>query len=333
MNRKLILPVLALGLALLACNLQPAASTPTATLPPAARPSDTPVQAVPTDTPLPPAAPSDTPLAPTATLTSAPVTPTGSSLTLDQLKNATYTTPGMNHTIKLVNGAYSEGSGANAYSVQMLEVYAFGDLNGDGKADAAVILAENGGGSGIFESVIAVTDQAGQPHQQSQLLLGDRIQIKSVDISFGVVHLDMMVQGPNDPLCCPSLAQKQNFWLIDNRLWLMRVTSTLAGTVHYINVDLPGIWSTVSNPFTVSGSLSVLPFENTLAYKIYKTDGTKVNESSLTVTPASGPAGTFTHSFNLSSAGITDWVILQFIDTSAADGSTISMGSVILKAH
>jgi len=331
LNRKLFLPLLVLMLAISACTLQSATPTlvPTVIVPA----TDTMLPPAATDTPVPPPAATVTPVPPTPALTSTPVTPSASGLTLDQLKNATYNTPSLGKTVTLVNGAYSEGSGANGFSVQMLNTYALGDLNGDGKADAAIILVENGGGTGQFESVIAVTDQGGKPHQQSQALLGDRVQIKSVDISSGVVHLDMLVQGPNDPMCCPSLAQKQNYWLIDNRLWLMRVTSTISGTVHYINVDSPGIWTTVSNPFTVNGGVTVLPFENTLAYKIYKTDGTKVNESSLTVTPASGTAGTFTHSFNLSSAGITDWVIIQFIDVSAADGSTISLGSVILMAH
>jgi hypothetical protein len=163
--------------------------------------------------------------------------------------------------------------------------------------------------------------------------LGDRVQINSVDISSGVIHLDMLVDGPSDPLCCPTLPQKQNYWLIGNRLWLMRLNSTVGGVEHIINVDSPVVWTTVTNPFTVNGSVTVLPFENTLAFHIYLTDGTKVNDSSLTVTPSSGTAGTFTHDFNLSSAGITDWVIIQFVESSAADGSTVALGSVILKAH
>jgi hypothetical protein len=181
--------------------------------------------------------------------------------------------------------------------------------------------------------VIAVTNQGGAPHQESQAQLGDRVQIKSVDISSGVIHLNMLVQAPNDPLCCPSLPQKQNYWLIDNRLWLMRLSSTIGGMEHVIIVESPGIWTTVSNPFTINGSMTFLPFENTLAYRIYTTDGTKVNEGSLMVTPSAGTAGTFSHVFNLSSAGISDWIIIQFVDVSAADGSTIALGSVILKAH
>jgi hypothetical protein len=254
-------------------------------------------------------------------------------MTFDILKNGTYNTPAYGRTVTLVNGSYSDGSGTSAFSVQMLGVYAYGDLNGDGKDDAAIILSESGGGSGEFESVIAVLNQDGKPHQVSQAQLGDRVLIKSIDISSGVIHLNMVVQGPNDPICCPSLAQKQNYWLIDNRLWLMRVISTINGLDHVIVIESPGIWTTVNNPFTVNGSMTFLPFENTLAYRIYSTDGTKINESSLAVMPTEGTAGKFSQVINLSSAGITDWVIIQFVDISAADGSTIGLGSVILKAH
>ncbi len=329
MNRKIILPLLAIMLAVVACTLRPV--QPTSTIPIPAASTDTSLPPAPTLTVAAPATEIPLPPAPTSTIAPAPSVPGG--LTMDMLKNGTYHTPAYDRTVKLVNGSYSDGSGASAFSVQMLGVFAFGDLNGDGKADAAVLLAESGGGSGEFESVIAVLNQGSAPHQASQAQLGDRVQIKSVDISSGVIHLDMLVQGPNDPMCCPSLPQKQNYWLIDNRLWLMRVNSTIGGTQHIIVVETPAIWASVSNPFTVKGSLTVLPFENTLAYRIYTTDGTKINESSLTVTPSEGTAGTFSHDFNLSSAGITDWVIIQFVDVSAADGSTIALGSVILKAH
>jgi hypothetical protein len=329
MNRKIIPPLLVLVLAVMACNLQSA--TPTQSVPTSVPSAEAPfpptmtasVSAPPTNMPL--------PSQPTNTASSTPLAPGG--LTLDMLKNGTYHTPVDGRTVTLVNGSYSEGSGGSAFSVQMLDIHAFGDLNGDGKADAVVFLAENRGGSGVFESAVAVIDQGGKPHQESQAQLGDRVQIKSADISSGVIHLNMLVQAPNDPMCCPTLPQEQDFWLIDTRLWLMRLNSTIGGIDHIINIDSPGIWTTVSNPFTVKGSVTVLPFENTLANRIYLADGTKVNDTSLTVVPTGGNTGTFSHDFDLSSAGITDWVILQFVDVSAADGSIIGLGSVILKAH
>jgi hypothetical protein len=327
MTRKFIFPILVLALAVLACNLQ--TTTPTS------------APEVITDTPAPPTKTNspvitDTP-APTNSpvITDTPAVPTtaSGSLTLDMLRNGTYHTPFYNRTVTLVNGSFSEGSGSSFFSVQMLNVYGFGDLNGDGKEDAAFILAENDGGSGVFISVIAVVDQSGTLHQEDQAKLGDRVQIITVDISSGVIHLDMVVHGPSDPLCCPSQPQKQNYWLIGNKLWLMRLNSTVGGTEHIINVHTPANWASVTNPFTISGSMTVLPFENTLAYHIYLIDGTQVNQSSFTVTPSGGSAGTFTHDFDLSSAGITDLIIIQFVDTSAADGSTIALGSIILQVH
>jgi hypothetical protein len=313
MTRKLLLPFLALALAVLACNV----------------PSGTP--APPTNT-LPPGAVTDTPaLGPSVTPGSGPsetpTTPSGTGgLTLDMLRNGTYHAPYFDRTVTLVNGNFSDGAG---YSVQMLEVYAFGDLNGDHKDEAAIILAENDGGSGTFESVLAVSLQSGAAHQIGQYELGDRVLINTADISSGVIHLDMLVQGPSDPLCCPSQPEKQNFWMIGNSLWLMRLTSTAGGVERAINISSPGNWVHVTNPFTVNGSASYTPFESTLAYKVYLIDGTTVNSSSVIV----NSSAMFSQNFNFSAAGIADFVIIQFADYSAADGSLVALGSVILDMH
>jgi len=250
------------------------------------------------------------------------------------LRNGTYFAPVYGRTVTLINGAYSENTSSGVYTVQMLEVQAFGDLNGDGVGDAAIILVENDGGSGQFESVIAVYNKGGAPVQAGQSQLGDRVQVSSMDISSGVIHLNMLVQGPNDPMCCPSLAEKQSYWMIAGHLWLMRVTTTNNGAERSININTPANWADVTNPFTVTGAVPISPFENTLAYHIYLPDGTKVNDSSLLVNSSGmGTPGTFSQSYNLSMAGITGYVILQFVDASAADGSTQAMGSVLVNVH
>lgn len=318
MNRKLIFPVLALMLVIMACSVQINTTNP----PPVSI----------TDTLVPPITVTKTPTLPS--LTPSPLPPSGPELSLDSLRNATYYAPFYERTVTLVNGSYSEGSGATAYSVQMLDVYALGDLNGDGKFDAAVILTENGGGSGVFESVVAVINLGGAPHQTGQVQLGDRVLVNSADISSGVIHLNMIVQGPNDPLCCPSQAEVQSFWLLGNNLWLMRVTSGPTGIERSINITYPSNWVDVTNPFMVNGDVPISPFENTLSYAIYLLDGTKVNESSLMVSSAGmGTPGTFSQTFNLSSAGITDLVVIQFKDLSAADGSILALGSVVVNLH
>ena len=45
----------------------------------------------------------------------------------------------------------------------MMDLVAFGDLDGDGIWDAAVVLEANGGGSGTFRSLEAVVNEDGAP--------------------------------------------------------------------------------------------------------------------------------------------------------------------------
>ena len=66
--------------------------------------------------------------------------------------------------------------------------------------------------------------------------------------------------------------------MISGNLWLMRVSTTIGGGERMINIDTPGDWADVTNPFTVNGNVPISPFENTLGYRIYLPDKTLVNE-------------------------------------------------------
>jgi hypothetical protein len=304
MNIKSLLLTLMLIVALSACGL-PAASTSV--------PSG-PATSAATNTPLPPSVP---------------------ALTLDTLRNATYRLPFYGQTVTLTDGNYRYESSPNLLDVILLDAYATGDLNGDGVPDAAVILGENGGGSGTFESVIVVYNENGTPVQGAAAQLGDRVRVNSIVIQNGEIVLDMFVHGPNDGLCCPSFPNVQTYRMIGNNLWLTHLTSKTAdGTERSITVTDSADGADVTNPFTVSGSFTIAPFENTLAIRVFLPDGTSVNESPLTVDAADlGAPGIFSRQFDLSNAGITGLVIIQFVDVSMADGSTIALGSVVVNVH
>ena len=131
-----------------------------------------------------------------------------SSLTLETLRNAEYqveyTADG---TAKLANGEYSEPAAPGSASkvvVKMSDFVALGDLTGDGVDDAAVILVSSGGGSGTFYDLVVMVDENGVPTQAAGTLLGDRIQIKSLTIEDGQVVINMVTQGPNDPMFNPT---------------------------------------------------------------------------------------------------------------------------------
>jgi hypothetical protein len=161
---------------------------------------------------------------PTAAPPAAPITAT---LTLDQLKNFAYVleqAPGGKAT--LVNGKFEAATGAGAtqkVTAVLAEPIVAGDLNGDGAADAAVILTASTGGSGAFVNLHAVLNEGGKPVDTALALLGDRVQVKSLAIQGGALVVDLMTHGPKDPLCCPTMQVVQTYKLQGDMLILLSV--------------------------------------------------------------------------------------------------------------
>jgi hypothetical protein len=277
----------------------------------------------------PPSLPTTEPPVYTEPATPAPTVP---PMTLDMLKNATYMLPFYGRTVTLTNGAYQEGSGAEIFSVSITGAIAFGDLNGDGLEDAAAILVENGGGTGQFESVVVMINQGGVLAQAGVAQLGDRVQINSLAIQAGRVLLDMLVQGPNDAMCCPTQPLTQAYQHLANGLFLMHATSkTLSGAERTITITSPANNAEVTTPVTVTGSVSMTPFENTLIYRIYKVANEEIIANPLMVEAAEmGGPGTFTLDLDLTKAGVTGPIRLEILDISMADGSTLALDAIIL---
>jgi heat shock protein HslJ len=152
----------------------------------------------------------------------APAAPsTAAALTEAQLKNAEYNSQyTASGKAKLVNGTYEEAAAPGSASKVTVtyEQSASGDLNGDGVPDAAVILASSTGGSGTFMTLEAVLNQGGQPVPTATAQLGDRTQVKSVSIDGGVITVQALIHGANDPLCCPTQAASLKYQLKNGQL-------------------------------------------------------------------------------------------------------------------
>jgi heat shock protein HslJ len=134
-------------------------------------------------------------------------TASSAALTEDQLANAVYNSEfTASGTAPLVDGVYEEEAAPGSASkvTVTLTQHATGDLDGDGVPDAAAILATNTGGTGTFITLEAVLSQGGLPVHEATAPLGDRTQVKAVSIAGGVIALDMIVHGPQDPMCCPT---------------------------------------------------------------------------------------------------------------------------------
>jgi hypothetical protein len=72
---------------------------------------------------------------------------------------------------------------------------------------AAVLLATNTGGSGTFFTLHFVSTDGTRIEAGPGLLLGDRWRVQGLELKDGVVVLNTVRPGANDPLCCPSLAE------------------------------------------------------------------------------------------------------------------------------
>jgi heat shock protein HslJ len=122
-------------------------------------------------------------------------------------------------TAPLQDGEYREQAapGSATETVVMLTDYvAYGDLNG--QQAAAVILVTDPGGSGTFYDLAVVVEKNGQPANIATTLLGDRVQINSVTIEGNEIIVDMVQQGPDDPMCCPTQHVVKTYSLEGNEL-------------------------------------------------------------------------------------------------------------------
>ena len=144
-------------------------------------------------------------------------------LTEDALRNATYQHefPKEGHA-QLQDGTYEEAieGSASKIHIAMMDLVAFGDLNGDGIWDAAVVLEANGGGSGTFRSLEAVVNEDGAPVHVASALLGDRVQLEEIIIADQYIKVQMVTHGEGDAMCCPTLRVVQLYQLTEDGLEL-----------------------------------------------------------------------------------------------------------------
>lgn len=108
--------------------------------------------------------------------------------------------------VRLTDGLYEHpyGEGATQKDSVAFVASACGDLNGDGADDAAVVLAASTGGTGSFYTIVAAVDVEGQALQAGADYLGDRVRIEGLEVADGQIVVNMLVAGPQDPMCCPS---------------------------------------------------------------------------------------------------------------------------------
>ncbi|MET0985688.1 MAG: hypothetical protein ABW034_09810 [Steroidobacteraceae bacterium] len=139
------------------------------------------------------------------------------TLTREQLGNLSYPSElGPNERVQLKNGVFEaqeSGDPTAHLVVRLTDHMAEGDLNGDGRSDAAVILESDSGGSGSFMDLAAVLNKPDGPEPVAVTDLGDRTEIRRLTFEDGKVRIELIGHGPDDPVCCPTQVQHREYRL------------------------------------------------------------------------------------------------------------------------
>ena len=246
--------------------------------------------------------------------------------------NAFVDLPFFQQGITLNNGE-AAGTGVNvSFTAKLLPDYALGDLNDDGQDDLAVLIAENGGGSGVFVSMLVFLSQEGPTMQAGAVMIDDRPVIRSLSIANGEIYLEALVHNLNDEMTDPKLSVKRTYRLLEGGLVLMEQTSAYDnGTQRFIQIDSPIEGEIISNNYQVTGSMSVAPFENNLAVTIFDFENNILYQSGFMVSAdePGGPA-TFDNPIDLSNIPSGTTLRLELAEQSMADGSILVSNSVLV---
>jgi hypothetical protein len=148
--------------------------------------------------------------------------PVPAELSVQALGSATYQSAFTgSRTATLTNGTFTEPG--TQVVVRLGDRVAYGQVNG--QPAAAVILATNSGGSGVFVDLALLMIGARGPLNVATEGLGDRVRVEGLTIADNQVTVEMVQAGPNDPMCCPTQRVRNAY-----RLNLERALSEVIGS-------------------------------------------------------------------------------------------------------
>lgn len=253
-----------------------------------------------------------------------------------EVRNAQYQLGATNalQVVQLKDGKYQQDApGATDFiAVDMTDFAAAGDLNADGKKEAAALVSENYGGSGVFVFLAIFANTGGKWTFETSTMVDDRPQLNALSIEKGEVYLDATIHGTDDPMCCPTLRTTRHFRLVDNQLDMTDyATFTPDGKPHTVNIESPATGTEVFSSVPLKGNVAIAPFENNLVYQIYDVSGIELSAGAIPVQASqAGAPGTFDETVSLGKVLSGAIIRIEVQDLSAKDGSLLGMDSVEL---
>lgn len=273
----------------------------------------------------------DVPIIPSSTVE---LVPQLTQVSVDQFKNALVTAPELMKEVQLTDGKWSENQADGSIQTVILdEHYASGDLNSDGVQDAALLIAESMGGTGVFFSITAMVSEDGSFVQSNSIVIDDRPTIHSIEIIDGEINLNVNIHGPNDVMIDPTLNVTKTYRIRNGLLTIWRQTQLLAdGQVRSIEIESPADYSEFSGEVVLKGSMPIAPFENNLLVQLYGEFSLTNFANSLMVTAADvGMPATINTSIPIDMFKSGELVRIQLLEVSMADGSPMAIDTIVVR--
>ena len=134
--------------------------------------------------------------------------------------NATYIIEGQK--IRLIDG-HSEAEivpgSATKVITSVFGKPAYGNIDGQGNVDAALILTYDPGGSGTFYYVAAARNLDGVYHGTNAILLGDRVAPQNIEVRNGMIVVNYAERRTSEPLsAAPTVGRSKYLVLERNEL-------------------------------------------------------------------------------------------------------------------
>jgi peptidoglycan/xylan/chitin deacetylase (PgdA/CDA1 family) len=136
-------------------------------------------------------------------------------------------------TVRLRDGEFIDenpSGGGPAITINLAPYRVYGDLDGDGSEEVALILVETSGNSNPLYKLIAMRSDGGKPSPAGGYPLGSDLFIREINIKYGKIQVELREFSSGDPVCCPSTSRRLAFSMEDAGLELISEDTTDAAS-------------------------------------------------------------------------------------------------------
>jgi hypothetical protein len=121
--------------------------------------------------------------------------------------------------VDLINGRSEKEAApgsASKITTAVIRNPAVGDLNDDGRPDAALVLFQNSGGTGTFIYAAAAINRNDGYHGTNAVLLGDRITVDRVSIRNGVIVVEYRDRRSDESMAVEPSVPRSAYFIFQN---------------------------------------------------------------------------------------------------------------------